>query len=331
MEKRINLFVTEQGAKLQVEGQRLFVSKCKEKLADIPLIHLRHIVIFGSATLTPRAVSRLLREGVFVSFLTMNGRFIGELLPAEHADGLIRKLQVKRLDDELFRIQISREIVTAKIHNFLWLLDKKRRKKMDLEKEKGELKKIEERVTSVSSMKELLGLEGSASRMYFSLISRIFALEFSFDGRKKHPAPDPLNALLSLSYTLLYSICFSFLHVVGLDPFIGFYHELRRGHASLASDLMEEFRAFVCDLFVLRIVNQGYFSPDSFTYTGDRVFLKKDSLKVFLKEWAKNLDRRVKVNDSFEADIWHLIELQAQKLKRAICGVENYIAFRAGE
>ncbi len=331
MEKRINLFVTEQGAKLRVQGQRLFVEKQKEALADLPLIHLRQIVILGSATITPRSIMRLLKEGVFVSFLTKIGRLIGILFPPEHSDGMIRKLQVKRSEDEFFRLSIAREIISAKVHNSLFLLLRKRRKRIELERETEELKKIEEMIKSVTSIKQLLGLEGSASRIYFSALSRIFNSEFSFDVRKKHPSTDPLNAMLSLSYTLLYSICFSFLHIVGLDPYIGFYHEMRHGHASLASDLCEEFRAFICDAFVIRLINQGYFNKESFTYTGERVFLTKDAMKVFLREWAKNLDRKVEVNGSFHTSIWHLIEHQAQNLKRAVLTGERYLVFRAGE
>jgi len=331
MEKRINLFVTEQGAKLKVSGRRIFVLKAKESLADIPLIHLRHIVIFGNATLTPKTVARVLTEGIFVSFLTRNGRFIGVLLPPEHSDGLIRRMQVKRSDDELFKLSFAREIISAKIHNALWLLQRKRRKMIDIEKETEELTKLRDRISRTASIKELLGLEGSASRTYFTGLSKIFGSEFSFERRVKHPAPDPLNSLLSLSYTFLYSICFSFLHVVGLDPYIGFYHEMRRGHASLASDLCEEFRSFVCDAFVLRLVNQGYFSKESFTYTGEKVFLTKEAMKIFLKKWAENLDRKVEVNGSFNTTIWYLIEHQAQNLKKAVVTSDVYTAFRAEE
>ncbi|MGB9732269.1 CRISPR-associated endonuclease Cas1 [Calditerrivibrio nitroreducens] len=331
MEKRINLFITEQGARLKVNGQRLFVQNEKETFTDIPLIHLRQIVIFGNATITPSAVSRLLTEGIFVSFLTMNGRFIGILLPPEHSDGMIIKMQVKRSEDELFRLTLAKEIVSAKIHNSLALLLKKRRKKVDTEKEIAELKRVEDTIQEATSIKELLGLEGTASRVYFSVMNRIFDSEFQFDGRKKHPATDPLNAMLSFSYTLLYSICFSFLHVVGLDPYIGFYHEMRKGHASLASDLSEEFRSYICDSLVLRLVNQKYFDKDAFTYTGESVFFTKEAMKLFLKEWATNLDRIVNVDGSFNTSLWHLIELQAQNLRKSVLTGEKYSAFRSGE
>lgn len=331
MEKRVNLFVTEQGAKLKVSGERIFVVKNKETLADLPLIHLRQVVIFGSVTITPKGIARLLREGVFVTFLSKQGRFIGVLLPVEHADGIVRKMQVKRSEDESFRLVMSKEIISAKVHNSLWLLQKRRRKKVDMEKGIEGMKRLDGMISKVTSIKELLGLEGSLSREYFSLMGRLLNSEFPFDGRKKHPATDPLNALLSLSYTFLYSVCFSFLHVVGLDPYIGFYHEMRHGHASLASDLCEEFRAYICDSLIIKLINQGYFTRESFIYTGGRVFLTKEAMKLFLREWAKKLDEKVEVNGSFNTTVWHLIEHQAQNLKRAVLSGGGYEAFRARE
>lgn len=331
MEKRINLFVTEQGSRLKVSGKRLFVENGRKSLTDVPLLHLRQIVIFGNSTFTAQTVSRLLQEGIFVTYLTRYGKFVGTLLAPAHSDGIIRKMQVRRSDDASFRLNFSREIIDAKVHNSVWLLGRRRRVQVDMSKELKELEKIGNKVKTVLALKELLGLEGTAGRVYFSALSRIFNSEFSFDRRKKHPSPDPLNALLSLSYSLLHSICFSFLHITGLDPYIGFFHEMRRGHASLASDLTEEFRAYVCDALVLRLVNQGYFNEGSFTWTGEQVFLTKEALKKFLREWAGHLDTKINVDGAFETTIWHLIEFQSQRLRRAITVGETYTAFRAGE
>lgn len=331
MEKRLNLFITEQGTTIRVDGKRAVVSKGREHIMDVPLLHLRQVVIFGNSSLTPQAIARLLKEGISVVFLSRFGKFNGIILPSLHPDALIRLKQAGRSKDDSFRLSFSKEILNAKIHNSINLLVKKRRKEIDLSGEIKELEKIKMKIYEANSVKELLGLEGTSSRLYFGCLSRIFNSEFPFDGRKKHPSPDPLNSLLSLSYSLLYSTCFSFLYLTGLDPYIGFLHEIRRGHAALASDLMEEFRAPVCDSFVLRLVNQGYFSPESFTFEGEQVFLKKDALKRFLSEWGKNLDRRLSVNGSFETNIWRLVEFQAQRLRRAVLGEEDYRAFYGDE
>jgi CRISPR-associated protein Cas1 len=331
MEKKLNLFVTEQGSTIRVEGRRVVVSKGREQLVDVPLLHLREIVIFGNSTITPQAVSRVLREGIYVVFLSQYGKFNGILLPSIHSDGAIRLKQVAKSEDSSFCLRFSKEIINAKLHNSIELLSRKRKKEVEISSEISELQKMQEKIKNATSLKELLGLEGVSSKIYFSSLAKIFNSEFSFEGRKKHPSPDPLNALLSLSYSLLYSLCYSFIYTLGLDPHIGFFHEMRRGHAALASDMCEEFRAPICDSLVLRLVNQGYFTSESFTYQGEGVFLKKEALKKFLKEWAGNLDRRVDVDGSFETSYWHLIEFQVQKLRKAVVEDEDYKAFYAGE
>lgn len=328
MEKKITLFITEQDSTIKVRGERVVVSKKDEQLVDVPLIHLREIVVFGNASITPAAVSRILNVGVSLVFLSKYGRFKGILLPALHSDGIIRLKQSAKFHDEKFKLQFSREVVKAKISNSISVLEKKRRRKVDVTDEKAKLINMKESVEKATSLKELRGIEGVSARLYYSALSKIFREEFPFTGREKHPSPDPLNSLLSLSYSLLYSICFSFLHTAGLDPFLGFFHEIRRGHASLASDLCEEFRAPICDALVIRMVNQGYFSANSFVSEGTQVFLQKDALKLFLREWASHLDSRVKVNGAFETTRWHLIRHQAQLLRKAVIEDCEYTPYR---
>lgn len=328
MEKRVNLFVTEQGSVLRVDGKRLVVVKDRERLCEVPILHLRHVVIFGNSTLTPQAVSRLLGEGVFVSFLTRYGKFAGTIVPAHHPDGVIRKVQVMRSEDTSFRLSFSKEVVRAKIHNSVVFLRTRRRERDAIKDALQELEKLRVKLDESTSLNEIRGLEGIASRIYFSAFQNILAKGFTFESRDKHPSSDPVNALLSLSYTLLYSICFSFLHVNGLDPFIGFFHEMKRGHASLASDIMEEFRVPFGDALVMSLINQGYFSEDSFTYTSQGVFLEREALKRFLKEFASSLDSKVLVDRSFKISKWHLIEHQVRKLKNAVLSGSTYSPYR---
>lgn len=331
MEKRINLFITEQGSTVKVDGGRIVVRKGSENLVEVPIIHLRHVIIFGQSTITPEAVSRLLKEGVLITFLTKYGRFQGTVLPAIHSDGVIRKVQIFRAEENSFRIQFAREIVSAKIHNSIWFLKTRRKNKGMIKDTLKEMQKLEKELEDASNIKEIRGIEGISSRVYFSALQNLLAKGFSFQGRYKHPSPDPVNALLSLSYTLLYSICFSFLHINGLDPFIGFFHEPKRGHASLASDIMEEFRVPLCDLLVLRLVNQGYFSSQSFINTEKGVFLERESLKRFLKEFSSYLDKKIAAEKSFQISRWHLIEHQIRKLRKSILKGESYSPYRIGE
>ncbi len=77
---------------------------------------------------------------------------------------------------------------------------------------------------------------------------------FDFEGRKRRPPRDPVNALLSLAHSML-AQDLTIAYAVGLDPYIGFHQQLPHGRPALALDLMEPFRPLIADSAVLSTVN----------------------------------------------------------------------------
>ncbi|MCX7957437.1 MAG: CRISPR-associated endonuclease Cas1 [Deltaproteobacteria bacterium] len=324
MQKRINLFITEQESTIGVEGNRIYIRKDKSNLLDIPIINIRQIVLFGNISITPRAITRLLNDGVNITYLTSGGKYIGQILSAEHPNSDILRLQIKRSEETRFRYAVSQAIIEAKIKNSIAHLLQRRRIRTEINQKINELKINLKKIHSCTDIKELLGIEGISAKAYFQGMKELLINDFGFNGRSKHPPEDPVNAALSLSYTMLYSIIFSMLHINGLNPYIGFLHDTKYGHAALASDLLEEFRAFVCDRFVIRCFNQSMFAADSFTVTANGVFFKEDALKLFLKNWAINLDTEINYNNSFKTNIYRLVEIQTEQLRKSILNGETY-------
>ena len=112
--------------------------------------------------------------------------------------------------------------------------------------------------------------------------------EFKITTRSRRPPLDPMNALLSFLYTLLAHECRGALEGVGLDPQIGFLHELRPGRPGLALDLMEEFRTVLADRVALSLVNLKQVSARDFTTTDSgAVILSDDARKTVLTVWQK--------------------------------------------
>ena len=94
-------------------------------------------------------------------------------------------------------------------------------------------------------LQKLLGLEGEAASVYYSVFDQLILQQkenFSFQERSRRPPLDNVNAMLSFAYSLLAGMCGSALEAVGLDPYVGFYHTDRPGRISLALDVMEELR-----------------------------------------------------------------------------------------
>lgn len=142
---------------------------------------------------------------------------------------------------------------------------------------------------NTASKEELRGIEGEAASVYFRIFDDMILQqkpEFAFHTRSKRPPLDNVNALLSFAYSLMASACTSALYSVGLDPFIGFMHTDRPGRRSLALDLEEEFRAVICDRFVLSLINKKQIAPNDFEQRENgAVLLNEKGRKVFLSAW----------------------------------------------
>ena len=119
------------------------------------------------------------------------------------------------------------------------------------------------------------------------------SMGFGFDGRNRRPPRDPVNALLSLGYSILSKELTGMAYTVGLDPFLGFFHSPRYGRPALALDMMEEFRPLVVDSVVISLINRGEISRADFLETARGTMLKDSGRRQFWRAWARRLDTEV--------------------------------------
>lgn len=162
-----------------------------------------------------------------------------------------------------------------------------------------EMQRAVEATEAATSLGELLGIEGNAARVYFQNFAGMLkpdtgeALAFDFTTRSRRPPTDPVNALLSLAYSLLAKELTISARSVGLDPFVGFYHQPRYGRPALALDLMEEFRPLIADSAVLSAVNTGVVRPGDFIRSGLGVGLKPEARRNFVSAYERRLDEEI--------------------------------------
>jgi len=171
------------------------------------------------------------------------------------------------------------------------------------------------------------GVEGEAAANYFSIFNKLIREEdFTFNGRIRRPPTDPVNAMLSLSYSLITQECASALAGVGLDPYVGFLHKDRPGRKSLALDLLEEFRAYWADRFVLTLINRRQFKVNDFvTEASGAVRLSDNARKEFLTAYQER--KQVEVMHPYlkeQVPIGLLPHCQSMLLARHIRGDTQY-------
>ena len=141
--------------------------------------------------------------------------------------------------------------------------------------------------------------------------------------RSDYLPPDPINAMLSLGYTLLHNHVYAFLNVVGFDPYCGYFHQPKHGHAALASDLMEEFRPVVVDSYVLSCINNKRIKAEDFEQTDKGIRFTKAALGRFLTGYTERMQQTFQHPTRHEKTTYlRSIELQARHLARVITGKE---------
>ncbi len=315
------LYLTEQGSTLRKESKRLVVEKDGKVLAEIPEFKIEKVLIFGNIQLTTPAIKFLLETGIETSFLNIHGKLIGRLSPIESKNIELRMNQYKRYHDENFRLQVAKAIVEGKIRNMKVVLQKYQRNHPEINFESSiqELNILLEELPRKEKVSSVFGLEGRASAVYYSCFGKMFRKELQFEARTKHPPLDPVNALLSLGYTLITNEMLSAVVALGFDPYIGFLHGIEYGRPSLALDLIEEFRAPIVDRLVLEIVNKGILGIDDFQKTEEGVYLKDNPRKTFFLHYEKRMLETILNPDERTETSWrNLFIHQAQKFSKTL-------------
>ncbi len=319
------LYVIDQGARLHKEGNRIVIKKGSQVIQWVHSFKIEQVVLFGNVSVTPHALSHFLREGVDVVLLGATGKYKGRLVGPETRNVILRRVQFQKYDDENFRLSFVRSVVSAKIGNMRSLLMRSaRRRDIDLSPVVGKLRFLKGDTTSTNSVDSLRGIEGTATSAYFSAYRELLDPEFRFEKRTRRPPKDPANALLSFGYTLLGNSIQSAVNVVGLDPYLGFFHVVDYGRPSLALDLMEEFRPVIVDALILNLVNHHVLSLDDFEDVKDGVYLNAEGRGKFIPAYQKRVSEQVSYaisgGQTQVVSYRRCFELQARKLVKFLKG-----------
>jgi CRISPR-associated protein Cas1 len=333
------LFVTYPDAFVSLENENVIVKREDGSVRRIPLLILEGIICFSYFGATPSLMAECAKRNIALSFLNEYGNYLGALHGESKGNVLLRKEQYRISDDENRRLDYGKSFIFGKLHNQKWVVERTIRDhslRVDADKLKEASRQITENMKSVLSCRDtesLRALEGNSAQSYFRVFDELILQNkdmFYFKNRNRRPPTDPVNAMLSLAYTLLASECRRALETVGLDGYVGFVHADRPGRASLALDLMEELRPQFADRFVLSLINRKEISPDGFeTQESGAVLMKNEAKKTFLNAWQKRRKEEIKHPYLEEKCEWGLVPyVQALLLARVIRGdLDKYPPF----
>ncbi len=283
-----NLYIDRKDIALSVSGGALYLREPGAKARSLPLAQLERVVIRGRADFSTSTIAAITAAGAGVLMLggCRNER-IATMYDKPHNDVLRRIGQYDAFRNNDLRLQWSKSLVAAKIgaqRNFLCkALARRPDKRRALTRASGQLENAANRLQALDSdtnVAMLLGIEGSAAAAYFKAFAELLPPSLGFAGRRRRPPPDPVNACLSLAYTLLHFEGVSVCHESGLDPMLGLFHAPAFGRESLASDLIEPFRPHV-DAWVWSLFRDRVLVGDNFSKSGGATLLNKNGRAKF--------------------------------------------------
>lgn len=319
--------ISEQGSRLTRRGSQLLVKKDNQIIFMAPCSGLHTILLFGRIEVGAAVVGFLLNHNIEVIYLSMQGEFKGRLIPPFGKNVFIRQQQYEKLKDEEFRRQFASAVVRAKVNNYKCLVrDKAGVVYEDFKIRAGHL---ERSLENPLSLDQIRGLEGSFSALYFRDLPAMVIESFGFTRRLKHPPPDPLNILLSFSYTLLFNNIFAQLEAAGLDPYCGYFHDLKYGHPALVSDLMEEFRAPVADGLVIKLINRRIIGVEHFTQENGKWLFGKEGVALLLKGYRARVLKHFSYRNR-QTCFLNLFREQVEHFMRVLKGEDKeYVGYKS--
>ena len=303
-------------------------------MEEARLLEVAQVNLFGNVQISAQALRELASREVTILHLSYGGWLGAVTTPPPHKNIELRRRQFQAAADPAACLDLARRIVAGKIRNQRTLL---RRNARELPEDVlHRLAESRRRAERASSLEQLLGMEGTAARDYFSCFALMFkpgegadAPLFEFASRNRRPPRDPVNALLSFLYSMLVKEMVVTLVGVGFDPYLGFYHQPRYGRPALALDLMEEFRPLVADSVAIGLINNGELRPSDFIARGGAVALTDAGRKRVIEAFERRLDALV-IHPRFGYAISYrrIFEVQARLLGRLLSGeIDQYPAF----
>ncbi len=316
------LFVNENKASISIEENRCCVKYADGMKKIVPIETLEGITIMGHAQMTTQCVQECLKRGISVSYFSKGGSYFGRLQSTGHVSAERQRKQSALYDTE-FALRLAQNIVKAKLKNQGVVLRRYEKSGNVCVNEALKMLQIcRGKIEYCKTISEVIGYEGQGAKAYFEGLSMLIDSDFRFQGRNKRPPRDEFNSMISLGYSVLMNELYGKIESKGLNPYFGFMHRDKEKHPTLASDMMEEWRAVIVDSTVMSMINGHEIHKEDFMVNVDEpgCFLTKNGIRTYLSKLEKKLQTEVRYLSyvDYAVSFRRGISLQLDTLVKAI-------------
>jgi len=331
------VYLNTQGLRVGRSEEVLQVKEKETLRQEIRPIEISQLNLMGNIQVTTQVTQLLCEAGIPVCYFSQGGWFYGITTGMATKNVFLRQAQFRLAAEAWFCLKLARRLVAGKVRNQRTMLLRNHTEPPEICL-RGMIE-MAARADAAESVEELLGIEGNAARLYFGAFEGMLkagdkaetpeGFRLDFEGRNRRPPRDPVNALLSLGYSMLTKDLTIACYSVGFDPMMGYYHQPRFGRPALALDLMEPFRPLIVDSAVINAINTRMVTAADFMNSGDAVALTPGGRRSFYHAYELRMDTLV-THPIFDYRVSYrrLLEVQARLLGRVIEGeIGDYPVF----
>ncbi len=313
------VYVHKQGAALHKSGNRLNIFFNGKPLSSIPANTIDMILCFGSIHLTQAVQRFCLTNEITVIWLTQSGQYLGCLAAPFQGDPKLTQAQIYSQASREVRIQLSKFFVRSKINNCLGVMRRYGKKQQRDKSSEQQVMIIRESLEKKTTLPSIRGIEGAAARTYFGWFKKQFDAEWGFQSRNRQPPKDPINAMLSYTYTLLFHNLRALLEARGLLPHIGYLHGDQPNQPSLVLDFMEGYRPWLADELILQLAGKRLITPEQFTTNRSGCWLNRDGRRILIQSFEqKILSEHQHPTLKVKADVRRLMDIQILEFRHQL-------------
>jgi len=264
------------GAHIKSTQKKLIIQK-KNSVEEYPLDGVKNFLIVGGHTISTITILKLIKNGAFVSFFEADGTHVGTLRPFNDRNEIdIHEIQ-KIIPRQRYAIALAQGSIKSRMFA-IGRVEEKSNIRLFYEGELDFLCKAQEELAFLIKLDEIRRLHRLTSDMYYEIMSRHLPVELGFKRRTLQPQSDPVNAMLSFGYAMLFGNCCVSIIGARLNPDIGLIHD---GKGSLVYDLIDPLKSEMIDPIVFSIARDSLISGE-FDITSDRCILSDELIRKMI-------------------------------------------------
>jgi CRISPR-associated protein Cas1 len=297
----------------------------------LPVAGVSALYVFGSVDANSAMYNFLGRQHIPVHFFDYYQHYTGSFSPKEYLlAGQMLVAQADAYRNKKHRLQLARSFVDGASFNILKNLRYYLNRGRNLQGQIDQISQLREQLPLVRSVPELMGVEGNCRQVYYTGYEEIVE-GYAWEGRRKRPPSNELNALVSFGNSMCYTLCLDAIYNSQLNPTLSYLHEPGTRRYSLALDVAEIFKPVLVDRLLFRLCNRRELRDQHFDFIDDACFLSESGRKVFVQAWEERLQQSIlhrKLNR--KVSYRHLVRLECYKIAKHLLGMEaNYEPFKA--